>query len=295
MAKVNQENQKPKGIILKEAREAKGISLEMVHVATKIPLDALKAIEEGYTVRSLSPFYVKGFMKMYAQYLGIDINQVVEDYHPEHLPKPVKEEHRAAQIELKFRQIFSQERQKQIFIAAAVLAVILLGITIKGSCRPLKTAGSATLSKSAALEAKKKAKAASEQTAVKKATSVSSSTEKKTETPAQAQPPKTVNQPVVSASSAEEKETVEKKVTVTVKAKKKVWIQVKADGNILFQSTLLEGSAETWQASKTIELAGKNMSFLEFEVNGKMVGSLGRTERDARRIIITKDGLSVKQ
>ena len=45
-----------KGQVLKQAREAKGISLVAVHEATKIPLDALKAIEEGYTIRPLTSF-----------------------------------------------------------------------------------------------------------------------------------------------------------------------------------------------------------------------------------------------
>ena len=34
-----------KGQVLKQAREQKGISLDSIHEATKIPLDALKAIE----------------------------------------------------------------------------------------------------------------------------------------------------------------------------------------------------------------------------------------------------------
>ena len=68
-----------KGVILKEARESRRISLETVHEATKIPMDALRAIEEGYTVRSLSSFYYKGFIKMYAQYLGVDAREVIEE------------------------------------------------------------------------------------------------------------------------------------------------------------------------------------------------------------------------
>ena len=35
------------GAILKKARESQGLSLEIVHEATKIPMDALRAIEEG--------------------------------------------------------------------------------------------------------------------------------------------------------------------------------------------------------------------------------------------------------
>ena len=61
-------NDKPS--ILKSTREAKGLTLEIVHEATKIPMDALRAIEEGYSVRILSPFYYRGFIKIYAEFLG---------------------------------------------------------------------------------------------------------------------------------------------------------------------------------------------------------------------------------
>ena len=66
-----------KGQFLKSVRESKGIALRTVHDATKIPLDALKAIEEGYTIRSLSSFYLRGFLKIYAQYLDININEIL--------------------------------------------------------------------------------------------------------------------------------------------------------------------------------------------------------------------------
>ena len=66
--------------ILKTTREAKGVNLEMVHEATKIPLDALRAIEQGYTTRNVSPFYHRGFIKIYAQFLELDIDTVLREY-----------------------------------------------------------------------------------------------------------------------------------------------------------------------------------------------------------------------
>ena len=77
-----------KGQILKRLRESKGIALETVHESTKIPMDALKAIEEGYTIRTLSSFYYRGFLKIYAQFLKVDVGEVLDDYHPEKIPPP---------------------------------------------------------------------------------------------------------------------------------------------------------------------------------------------------------------
>ncbi|MBF0485777.1 MAG: helix-turn-helix domain-containing protein, partial [Candidatus Omnitrophica bacterium] len=68
------EQPKDIGVFLKAERERQGLSLDMIHEATKIPIDSLKAIEEGYKVRTLSPFYFKSFVRLYAQYLNLDPN-----------------------------------------------------------------------------------------------------------------------------------------------------------------------------------------------------------------------------
>src|SRR5580698_3774537 len=78
-----------KSSILKETREARGLTLEIVHEATKIPMDALKAIEEGYTVRILSPFYYRGFIKIYAEFLGLNVAEMYKHYGLDQPPNPV--------------------------------------------------------------------------------------------------------------------------------------------------------------------------------------------------------------
>src|ERR1039458_9810581 len=74
--------------ILKNTRETKGLTLEIVHEATKIPMDALRAIEEGYSVRILSPFYYRGFIKIYAEFLGLDVGEMYKQYGLDQAPKP---------------------------------------------------------------------------------------------------------------------------------------------------------------------------------------------------------------
>ena len=74
------ESNKDKTSILKSTREAKGLTLEIVHEATKIPMDALWAIEEGYSVRILSPFYYRGFIKIYAEFLGLNVEEMYKHY-----------------------------------------------------------------------------------------------------------------------------------------------------------------------------------------------------------------------
>ena len=59
---------------LKEAREAKNLSLEDIAQRTKLRKDQVKAIEEG-NFSNLPPMaYVKGFVKLYSKAVGLDIN-----------------------------------------------------------------------------------------------------------------------------------------------------------------------------------------------------------------------------
>lgn len=268
--------QKPKGLILKEAREARGIGLDTVQAATKIPMDALKAIEEGYTVRSLSPFYLKGFMKMYAQYLGLDIREVIEDYAPEKLPRKVSQKP-FSQIPSYFIPALDKKRQQQIVLVLGGLLFVFAIVKI-ASCGKKTGDASGTRPSAAAEKKETKAAAVSRTTKKKKAVTQTSTT--------------AVSEKSAPAAAAEKAVS---NVRLTVKATAKVWLQVKVDDNLVFQSTLQEGAAESWQAQNEIEISGRNISLLEYEVNGKILGTLGRAERGARRVVITQDGLSVKQ
>ena len=65
------------GIILKETRIKKGYSLEKVELATKIRVKFLLAIEADSYDLLPSVSYAKGFVKNYAEYLGLSSKDVL--------------------------------------------------------------------------------------------------------------------------------------------------------------------------------------------------------------------------
>jgi cytoskeletal protein RodZ len=65
------------GAILRDAREKKGYSLERVELATKIRVKFLRAIEEDTYDVLPSVSYAKGFVKNYAEYLGLSSKDVL--------------------------------------------------------------------------------------------------------------------------------------------------------------------------------------------------------------------------
>jgi len=288
------EQKKSAGQILKEIRTSKGIPLETIHNVTKIPLDALKAIEEGYQVRTLSPFYMKGFIKMYAEYLGVDVSEILEDYHKERLPGPAKRPYPEDILEKKIKNIFTRERQ-QLIVKIMVGLVVLFVISKIGGCLFKKRDPSGTTVKKVAVKKEEK-KQISKSTQKKQVpAAVQQPESKKKETEQKNAAPPAVTPPTAKKNPPAPVQVSNKAVRLTIRTRKQGWLQVKVDGNLVFQSTIKQGAVETWEADEKIEISGKNIHNLEFEVNGKVLGTLGRADRSARRVVITKDGLKVIQ
>ena len=69
----------PVGQKLEEARKRKGASLREVSESTKIRGDYLSAIEAGNHEINLPEVYLRGFVRLYAKFLGLDQDAMVSD------------------------------------------------------------------------------------------------------------------------------------------------------------------------------------------------------------------------
>jgi cytoskeletal protein RodZ len=68
---------------LRQARLKKGLTLDEVHKKTKIHINILKALEEGGPLE-ISPVYLKGFLKIYSEFLGLQESQFTKQIPPPH-------------------------------------------------------------------------------------------------------------------------------------------------------------------------------------------------------------------
>jgi len=76
----NTEREAYRGRVLKEVRERMGVERQAISKETKISMKTLEWIEEE-VFEELPPLvYLKGFLKSYAQSLGLDPQKVVEGY-----------------------------------------------------------------------------------------------------------------------------------------------------------------------------------------------------------------------
>lgn len=290
------------GKLLKRAREVQGLSLDIVHEATKIPLDALRAIEEGYEIRMLSPFYYRGFVKMYADYLHIDAAEVIEDYKQEELPDHIDSEMEEFEIPLWITKFFTRERKQKIVIVIGVILALIMFFKIIGFVMsrkpqpPVKNnvVKTKTVKREVKRVVKKPLAKAPLQTPRKVIPKVKPKAAPKIVPKVAPLPPAPKPKPVKPFVVAPTP-TVQKDITLTVRANQNSWLRVKIDGKVVFQSTLRLGAVETWIADEEIEISGRNINQLEFELNGKMIGTLGRKDHNAKKVVVTKNGLSVKK
>jgi cytoskeletal protein RodZ len=70
------------GEILENKRKEKNLSLREIENATSIRIPYLQAIEDGTLSEVISGVYVQGFLKQYASFLGMDVDQLIKE-HPE--------------------------------------------------------------------------------------------------------------------------------------------------------------------------------------------------------------------
>ncbi len=73
----------PVGETLQAARERKGVDLYRAERDTKIRLRYLSALEDSDYDELPAPVYVKGFLRNYAIYLGLDPDEVLDRWHDE--------------------------------------------------------------------------------------------------------------------------------------------------------------------------------------------------------------------
>jgi len=74
---AKQKNAKSVGTLLREAREARKQELSFVSDALRIRENHLAAIEEGNMESLPAPAYAAGFIRTYANYLGLDENEMI--------------------------------------------------------------------------------------------------------------------------------------------------------------------------------------------------------------------------
>lgn len=77
------------GLSLREARERRGLTLQQVSQATKIPPTALDHLEHNRFNRLPATIFAKGYVRAFAASVGVDGERLIDEYIRQTTPPPV--------------------------------------------------------------------------------------------------------------------------------------------------------------------------------------------------------------
>ncbi len=282
------QDQRSAGSILKEARIDKKISVELVSKGTRIHVNVIRALEND-DFKKLGTVYAKNFLKLYAEYLGLDKEDILRRFQETLTPEDVRQakkitfpeaEPRRDGPRLSFNNFKSlaltikpliKKINYKILVGIILGILLLAGITRLIGCRRQQKPG------------------AWKEIRVKKPVVNQSSQPKPSIKKAPLKPAASATSSTASQKSAKKDE----KILLVVRAKQRCWLQVKVDGKIVFQSVLDRGAAETWQAKEKIELWLGNAGGVELELNGRVLEKIGRPGQMLKNVLVTRNGLSL--
>ena len=277
------------GQVLREAREAKGVSLAEAEEATRIRQKYLQALEEGdYSVLPPS-VYVRGFLRSYASYLGLDPEHVVRLYE-EAVPQPSG----PAEPHIIAEPLVPASRINWEIVAGVLLllAVGALGLWVyRQYIVPLATAPTPTPPAVAAAEV------GAPDTVPTVPDNLPTATFQPTATLTPVVPTATPRLPTStplprSTATAIVSPTQAPGLTLVLRTTGRTWLRVIVDGKKVLEQTLEAGQRRTWRARREIRLRTGNAGGVEVTLNGQELGPLGQPGQVLERIwTITSSGV----
>ena len=117
----------PIGMELKRERELRGITLQEIADVTKINIRYLRDLEEDRLDNLPGTFFVKGIIRSFAKYIGLDENTILNSYYEsEHHREQEQEQEEESQI----TQYTLPIKMKKILISISLFLALMAVLTI---------------------------------------------------------------------------------------------------------------------------------------------------------------------
>lgn len=289
---------------LREARQAKGLSLEQVEAKTRIRTKFLTYLEEGNYGDLPGEVYTRGFLRNYALFLGLDPTEALEKYDSRVTSRQGNEPglFRPLEVALLHTTIGIGRLRGRLVLLILIAGLLTAGLwawrtgrlawppplaLFQAMATPTTTP---SLSHTPVPTSQPSPTAMGELTV----TSTPSPTPRPTLTPGALPRPTSTPTLTVTAGRATVQPTTERTtesptpsttlesvigVTVSITVTEESWVEVTLDGLNDFRGLLNAGEGRTWQARREIILRLGNAGGVQVTVNGEFLGTLGERQQ----------------
>lgn len=275
---------------LKDAREAKGLSLEEVAKVTKISERSLLLIEKGQFEELPAPTYIKGFLKLFSQSVGLDPAMIVEEFQKSQTSETkqvlILEGEKinspdywkiAASVSKnlwEFIEHLLKRVHPKVWIGVGALILLLWVIPHLFKSKPHQEGKN--IIPSAVIESPKISSGSS----LIKPQSPSENKNILNSRPPASSSVETPASPLTTQGEL---------LTLVGEVKQTVWVRIHSDDRLVFEGTLKKGTRETWKANQYFKLRIGNSDAIKFTLNDKELGRLGPVGK-IKNVRLTQDG-----
>ena len=261
------------GASFKKARESKGIPLDRISTETRISTRFLQAIENEDFHLLPGGIFNRGFIRTYAERLGLDPEQAVADY--EKLAEVRAPSEPVVTASAPARQV-----NRQLYPAAVgglILLIAIFYIVTRDSGNTTETANQPSAPISQPETPSTQPATVTQPTTAPEV--AGTAPQPAASTPA---PSTDVLTPAPSTDA----------LTLDVEAKETTWIKVMADGKSILAGEILEpGATRRFTGQTSIEIDIGNAGGLSLKLNNRPVNPIGQSGQ-VRKLVITPQNLS---
>ena len=258
---------------LRGERERKGLSIKDVASATSIRALYIEGLESGDYSKLPAEVYIKGFIRNYASYLGLDPKEMMKEYLSENHPDKLAEVEASEEAAQKMEEDRKEHKEDLFHETLAVASVSddaeeisssdllnppahrhrRLNILVAGIILILVIAGAGYLLADSGPDSQQgtASKSAAQQDNAKEAQAAQTAEQEK-------QP-----EPQVDG------------VEVFAKFNERCWVQVKVDGKVEFAGVVEKGQTRQYKGSNEVSITAGNAGAVSYTVNGKDEGVAG--------------------
>jgi cytoskeleton protein RodZ len=261
------------GDLFLQQRRKLEFTVEEVNRRTHIHVKVIRDIENG-AFENIGAVYLKSFLKKYSDFLALDTSDIMKRYEALSSSIPIREfSVKEIKKERERESVPPEVKEKKmqvalvVFLSGVLIALFFVLLVVLKAVFTSPGEDKAAESSSRVEPAQKTATAPAAPELVESKTLVSR-----------------IKSAVTPAPVAET-------VSLTLKARDEVWVQVRSGDRRLFDGILTNGETRSWDSEETITVWTGKANMLDFTVNKREVGVVAAGV--VRNIQVSSEGIRV--